>query len=233
MSIQAATTAASAPIAPGADACVTMSGLDWRGYLTLLRLRGERNVPRIVYLDGTAWLMSPAYPHEHLKKRLGTFVTEVTVGLDIPCIPAGSTTFRRRKKRGGVEGDETFYLANAGRVRGKIGMNIRLRTDPPPDLAIEVVHTHAADAAIEVYRRIGVPEIWVWDNDALRILSRQANGRYHEVATSLAFPFLNAATITEWIGKPREDSETDWIKAVRCWVRDTLAPDTRKPEREV
>ena len=40
------------------DQCVTMRGLDWKGYLTMLRLRGERSVPRMVYLDGDLLLAS-------------------------------------------------------------------------------------------------------------------------------------------------------------------------------
>src|SRR5437868_12234266 len=84
------------------DQCVEFPAIGWKGYLTLLRLRGERSTPRLVYLDGTVWLMSPSFPHERLKKRLGQFVTEVVVGLNIPCVPAGSTTFRRRAKKGGI-----------------------------------------------------------------------------------------------------------------------------------
>src|SRR4051794_29774448 len=87
-----------------ADQCVVLRDIDWKGYTTLLRLRGERPVPRMVYLDGSVYLLSPSFPHENLKERLGTFVTEVVVGLGIPHIPSGSTTFRRRAKRGGVEG---------------------------------------------------------------------------------------------------------------------------------
>src|SRR5438477_7079351 len=94
------------------DQCVALRDVAWKGYLTLLRLRGERSVPRMVYLDGTVWLMSPAFPHERLSKRLGWVVEVIVEELDIPCIAAASTTFRRRIKRGGVEGDQTYYLAN-------------------------------------------------------------------------------------------------------------------------
>ncbi len=120
------------------DQCVEFPAIGWKGYLTLLRLRGERSTPRMVYLDGTVWLMSPTFPHERLKKRLDQFVDEIVVGLEHPCIAAGSTTFRRRAKKGGVEGDETYYLANEARIRGK--EKISLKTDPPPDLAIEAVY---------------------------------------------------------------------------------------------
>ncbi len=207
------------------DQCVALHALGWKDYSTLLRLRGERAVPKIVYLDGTVWLMSPSFPHERLKNRLGQFVTEVVVGLTIPCMMAGSTTLRRRAKRGGVEGDHTYYLANAERVRGKD--KIRLKTDPPPDLAIEAVYLHEADAAIEVYRRFKVPEVWVCDETRLVILVLQSNGSYAESATSAAFPFLSSSEVFEWVSQPGAVSDTDWIKELRDWVRRTLKPRVR------
>lgn len=210
------------------DQCVALRDIGWEGYTTMLRLRGDRAMPRMVYLDGDLLLMSPSFPHERLAFRLGVFVTEIVVGLDIPCVPARSTTFRRRKKRGGVEGDQTFYLAHEAQVRGKDKIN--LRVDPPPDLAIEAVHTHPVAEALEVYRRLRVPEVWVADEDGVRILVRQANGRYAEVPQSASFPFLTVAELTQWIMRPQAVSETDWVKEVRCWVRETLAPRLRRPE---
>jgi Uma2 family endonuclease len=207
------------------DQCVVLRGLDWAGYKTMLRLRGERGVPRMTYLDGNLWLMSPLFSHERLAERLGFFVMEVVVGLEIPCIPAGHTTFRRKKKRGGVEGDKTFYLANEERIRGK--KDIDLRVDPPPDLAIEAVYTNSATPAIAVWRRLRVPEVWACDEDCLRILVLQANGRYLESEASLAFPFLTAAEAFGWASRPQMASETEWLREVRRWVRETLLPRVR------
>jgi Uma2 family endonuclease len=207
------------------DQCVELHGVDWKGYSTLLRLRGERSAPKIVYLDGTVWFMSPAFPHERLKNRLGQFVAEVVVGLAIPCVMAGSTTLRRRAKRGGVEGDQTYYLANEERIRGK--KKISLKADPPPDLAIEAVYLHAADAAVEVFRRFKVPEVWVCDESGLVILVLKANGRYAESPTSAAFPFLSGPEIFEWVSRPQTVSDTVWIAELRDWVKRTLKPRVR------
>ena len=212
------------------DQCVALHGLDWKGYSTILRLRGERSTPKIVYLDGTVWLMSPAFPHERLKNRLGHFIAEVVVGLAIPCIMAGSTTLRRRTKRGGVEGDQTYYLANAKRIRGND--KISLKTDPPPDLAIEAVYRHEADAAVEVYRRFKVPEVWVCDESGLVILVLQSNGRYVESATSANFPFLSSSEVFEWVSRPQGEFDNDWINDLRSWVRRTLKPRVRNQNKK-
>jgi Uma2 family endonuclease len=207
---------------PEGDQRVVLRGIGWEGYKTMLRLRGERPVPRMIYLDGDLILMSPAYLHESVKERFGWFVHVIVEELRIDCAPAGQTTFRRRAKRGGVEGDQTYYLASEPRIRGKT--KIQLRTDPPPDLAIEVVNTHDADAAIEVYRRFGVPEVWVWEEGDLRVLVRQADGRYAEAPSSAAFPFLDRAEIAAWINRPRDTSETQWARELREWVRAVIVP---------
>jgi Uma2 family endonuclease len=151
------------------------------------------------------------------------------VGLDIPCIPAGSTTFRRRARRGGIEGDHTYYLANEKRVRGKDKLHLKI--DPPPDLAIEAVHSHDADEAIEVYRRFKVPEVWVCDEAELVILVLQPNGRYAKSPTSASFPFLTAAEVYDWVQRPQTEPDTQWIKQLRSWVKRTLKPRVQKEDQ--
>jgi Uma2 family endonuclease len=207
------------------DQTVALRGVGWSGYQALLRLRGERAVPKLIYLDGDLWLVSPSFPHERLAERPGLLVMVVVEELDIPCVPAGSTTLRRRKKSAGVEGDKSFYFVNEAKVRGKD--KIRLRFDPPPDLAIEAVSTHDASAALEVYRRLRVSEVWICDESGLHVLVRQPSGRSAESAISLAFPFLPASEIGDWAHRPQTNSETEWIRELRRWVRETVLPRYR------
>jgi Uma2 family endonuclease len=202
------------------DQVVVMGDVGWEGYSTMLGVRGERRSPRMIFLDEDVWLMSPSYSHERLKERLVLFVMEVVVGLKIPCVMSGQTTFRRHSKRGGVEGDQTYYLANAASVRGKT--EIDLGIDPPPDLAIEAVTTHDASEAVEVYRRLNVPEVWVCDATELRVLVLATDGGYAESKTSLAFPFLSADDIAEWALRSLLSCDTDWATQLRQWVAETL-----------
>ena len=204
------------------DQYVELRGIGWAGYSSILRLRGDRSRPKMIYLDGDLLFMSPALPHERLKSRLGLFVIEVVVGLKIPFLVTGQTTFRRRKRAAGVEPDESYYLANEARVRGK--KEIDLRVDPPPDLAIEAVHTHGAGMAVETLRRLRVPEVWVCDDDGLRLLVLQANRRYAESDRSLAFPFLTAVEILDWAQRPQIASDLEWMTELRQWVQDVLVP---------
>jgi Uma2 family endonuclease len=207
-----------------ADQCVTLAGIGWDGYRRMLRMRGERSRPRMIYLDGDLLLMSPGHLHERDKDRFLVFVVEVAVGLGVPCRMAGSTTYRRRKKRGGVEPDQSFYLANAPRVRNKKVINLKI--DPPPDLSIEVVYSNSADAAVEVSRRLGIPEVWVCTEKGLTFLVLGPDGDYVESTVSLAFPSLASGEILDWIRRPEAEgeSDTDWVIHLRRWVYETLGP---------
>lgn len=205
------------------DQWVVFSGIGWSGYQTLLRLRGERKWPRLVCLDEDVYLMSPGHPHEFLSERLSVFVMELVIDLDIPCRMAGSTTYHRKKKRGGVEPDKSFYLASAEKIRGREKTGLDLRRDPPPDLVVEVVYSHGADHAIEVYRRFGVPEVWLCERGRLRILALGEDGEYSESETSVSFPFLKATEVADWIFR-QGDLDTAWARDLRQWVRETLAP---------
>jgi Uma2 family endonuclease len=217
---------AQSPVDPvKGDQRVQFVGIGWAGYEALLKVQGEKSRPQIIYLDGDAYLVSPSNLHEWVKKRLGQFVVEVASGLKMRFLMAGETTFRRRKNEVGVQPDESFYLANADKVAGKIRkVDIDLSIDPPPDLAIEVVHTHGADEAVEVLRRLRVPEVWVADVDGLRILVRKQNGRYVESKTSLAFLFLSADEIFQWANHLAGGFDSDWIEDLRQWIEGELVP---------
>ena len=199
--------------------------VDWSSYEQMLQVRGDRGVPRMIFLDGDLLLMTPSQSHEVLKVRLDRFVTEIVAGLMLDCLPTASTTWRREAGQCGVEGDLTYYLASTDRIRGKA--RIDLDVDPPPDLAVEVVDCHSASHALEVYRRLGVPEVWVATEKGLRILTRREGPEpaFEEAESSLGLPMLNAEEIADWIYRQAPDGrETLWLLELREWVARVLVP---------
>lgn len=210
------------------DQLVVFDGVEWGGYNSVLKLRGSRSLPKVVYLDGRLTLMSPSYIHERLKKLLGSFIEIALEGLGIRFVAAGSTTFRRRRRKGGVEGDETYYLKNLDVLRGKT--RIDLRVDAPPDLAVEVVVSHDADDAVEVYRRLGVPEVWVESQEGMIFLTLGEDGAYTPAAESRAVPGLTAPEVHSWITRDDFPDDFEWRRALRRWVDEELAPRRRGPK---
>ncbi|MFO0891572.1 MAG: Uma2 family endonuclease [Isosphaeraceae bacterium] len=233
MSIAAPLTA---PATRAGDQRVVLPGVGWEGYETILKLKGDRRYPKMVYLDGSVSFVSPSYSHELIKERLASFLSEVLIGLGVRHLPAGSTTFRKEAKRGGVEGDLTYYLSHWERIRGKT--EIDLRVDPPPDLAIDVVVSPSTDDAIEAWRRLGVPEVWVCDESQVVILQLDADGRYARVGQSLGVPALAAAEIHAWARRDLDDALA-YVVDLRRWVAEVLVPRHRElaaklptPDRE-
>ena len=205
------------------DQVVVLRQVGWDGYETLLALPGTG--PRMTYLDGNLFLMTPSTIHELWVDRLGTFVRELVVGLEIPCLPTRETIFRRGPDEGGVQPDDSFYLAHSGPIAAKKRQaNIDLAVDPPPDLVIEFVHTHDAAHAVEVYRRLGVPEVWVCDANRLQILLRDEAGSYHEADRSGAFPFLTASEIFAWVARTDRELLADWVRTLRQWIAEVVMP---------
>ncbi|MEO8700051.1 MAG: Uma2 family endonuclease [Kofleriaceae bacterium] len=161
---------------PTADSRVLMQ-VDWDGYQSLLALRGERRRPRLAYLDGVAELMTTSRDHERIKSRIGDVIRFYCVELGIPINPFGNWTLSDRSGDAGAEPDECFIFGADP------------ETKPRPDLAIEVIWTSGGIDKLEIYRRLGVREVWFWDDDAISIYVLDV-GAYSKRVHSVWLPDL-------------------------------------------
>ena len=146
------------------DQCVVLHDIDWKGYRTLLRLRGERRVPRMVYLDGSSCSCRPRYSMNASRNGSGLFVMEVVVGARHPLHPGRlddvPSPDEARRRRGGPDvlpGQR--WRGSAARTRSTCA-STRL-----PTWRSRSSTRHDADEAVEVYRRFGVPEVWICDEN--------------------------------------------------------------------
>jgi Uma2 family endonuclease len=197
--------------------------IGWQGYQTLLNLIGDRPV-RVTYDRGDVELMSPQSRHERNKSRLGRMVEILTEELDIPMIAAASTTLKREDLDQGLEADESFYLASLHLINNLEDLD--LNVDPPPDLAIEIEITRSAMNRLGIYGALRVPEIWRFDGRNLRILFRQEDGTYREIAQSKSLRWITIDEIRQFAGEEIGD-DTRWAKTFRSWVREVIVPRAR------
>lgn len=143
-------------LAANADQRVFLHGVSWAQYEALLETRGIRPVPRIAYLDGEVELMTNSRFHEILKSRIGRLVEVYLLHHDITFEAIGSWTIKDAPREAGAEPDECYWLHDVvGRER--------------PDLAIEVIWTSGSLDKLEIYRRLGVREVWIWKNEVIEI----------------------------------------------------------------
>jgi Uma2 family endonuclease len=136
---------------------LVLSGIDWRTYGRLLRAFDERPGVRLTYDRGVLEIMTLSPEHERFKHLLRRLIEALAEEMGLTIAGFGSMTFRRRRRRRGLEADECFWIANEPRVRGKD--RIDLRVDPPPDLVVEVDVSRSSLDRLAIYASLGVPEV--------------------------------------------------------------------------
>jgi len=181
---------------PTADQRIVLHGVSWSHYEAQLAFRGDASSPRISYLGGTMELMSPSKHHERVKSYIGMLVEAYALEREIDLSPYGSWTLKEAPKRAGVEPDECYLIGDQNR--------------DTPDLVIEVVWTSGGIDKLEAYRRLGVPEVWFWKNDAMSAHVLAAD-RYGTSTRSLCLPGLDLELVVSLLDRPTA------IQAVRAF----------------
>jgi Uma2 family endonuclease len=205
-----------------------LRGVSYATYRALsVDLENAGSRTRLTFDRGALEFMSPLYEHERGSFLLGQLIVAVAFVLDIEIASGKSTTLSREDLDRGVEPDESIYIANESRVR--FHREIDLPDDPPPDLAIEVDISNSSLDKLSIYAALGVPEFWKLDRGRLQILALGDDGRYHDVESSVSFPFLMRAEVEEWVRRRETMGQTTWLRAVHTWVRETVAPRLDRP----
>jgi len=194
---------------------VMMDNVSWETYEGLLAALADSSAPRLTYDRGMLEIMSPLRKHERPNRVLARVVHLLAEEWGIECEDLGSTTFRRRESKQGVEPDSCFYVQNVERIRGE--RELDLRVDPPPDLVIEVEITSPLVNKLPIYAGLGVPEIWVTDGSEVRIL-RLAAGKYRATEKSRALPPLTASVLSGFLAQSKTINTLAWTKMVREWA---------------
>jgi Uma2 family endonuclease len=204
--------------APPALDGIVLEGVSWETYE---RLRDELDDcgqhVYITYDQGRMVLMSPRPEHERWKRFIGRLVEALSFERRIPIAPLGNTTWCRKDVRRGLEADECYYVQHENNVRGKLDIN--LRRDPPPDLAIEIELTHHPVDREGVYAALGVPEVWHYDGQRLTCHLLGAAGKYDAAEYSAAFPFLRPSELERFVAMLPATDENSIIAAFLEWVR--------------
>jgi Uma2 family endonuclease len=209
-------------VQPPPGQSLLLSGVDWEMYTRLLRAFAERSDIRLTYDRGALEIMSPLLEHDRDGRFLGRLVVTLTEELGLPIVCGGSTTLRRRGRKRGIEGDECYWIANAPRIAGRRRLN--LRTDPPPDLAIEVDVTRSSLDRLSIYAALAVPEVWRLDGDTLTFHVLGANHKFATANASRSFPLVTPADLLVFLQQARQGGDGNAvIRQFRNWIRQRLA----------
>ena len=115
--------------------------------------------------------------------------------------PYGGWTLKSAPREAGAEPDEC-YLVGPDQQRDT------------PDLAIEVIWTSGGLDKLEIYRRLGVGEVWIWKDGRITVHVLGASG-YDRAEHSRLFPDLDLILLCSLMDRPTA------LQAVRA-LRDRL-----------
>jgi Uma2 family endonuclease len=164
------------------------SGVSWQMYEALLIKLEDNFHYRITYLDGILEIVSPSIRHESIKKRLAILLERYLYKRRIHFKPMGSSTIKKQLLKAGAEPDECYCIGEAKNI---------------PDLAIEVTVTSGSIDKLEIYRRLGVTEVWFWESSKLKLYHKreeepsrflQTKG-YEQIDISEVLPELNISLL--------------------------------------
>jgi Uma2 family endonuclease len=155
--------------------------------------------PRMIYLEGTLEIIMTASPeHERLKKIIARLLEAYAEESDININGYGSATFRKKAVRRGVEPDECYCIDELTEV---------------PDIAIEIVITSGGIDKLDVYKDLGVKEVWFWKNGKFDFhYLPKANGDYVQNSRSTLLPDLDPVLLASFVG---ETNQTQAVKRYR------------------
>lgn len=164
-----------------ADQRVVLRAVPWSHYEVMLALRGESAVPRLTYLEGALEITRPSFDRELIRSTLGSLVEAYGDHLGIELSPVGSWTIKNAPRERGAEADECYVV---GEPHGRRA----------PDFAIEVVWTSGGLDKLDVWRGLGVSEVWIWKEGRLEVHALRGD-RYELAPESLFVPGLDLALV--------------------------------------
>jgi len=171
------------------DHFVHLRGLTWQDYERLLEIRGEKSVPRYTYLEGELEIMSPSMTHESITSTLGRLIEVWCSEHGIEFTALRSWTLKEQKAERGAEPDECYVF----------GSDYRSATRP--HLAIEVVWTHGGINKLEVYRMLGVREVWYWSRGNIQPYEL-VDEQYQAIDASKVLAGINLRELARFIDSP-------------------------------
>ncbi|MDJ0844235.1 Uma2 family endonuclease [Crocosphaera sp.] len=176
------------------------SGVTWQGYESLLISLGNSSCYRVAYLLETLQIMSPSRSHELDKKNIGRLLEVYLEENRIRFWGLGSMTIKSQDKQAGKEPDECYCIGTDKEI---------------PDLAIEVVYSSGGVDTLEIYRRLGVIEVWFWQNQTFTIYCLE-NDSYQTKSNSQLLPNLDLNLMAQYvtINDPLE-AITQWRKQIK------------------
>jgi Uma2 family endonuclease len=153
----------------------------------------------MIDLDNVLEIMTLSPEHEETKSTVRVLLEAYLREIGLRFYVRGSATLGSREIGGQKEPDESYNLETKKEIS---------------DLVIEVIFSSGAINKLELYRRIGIPELWFWEDGVLQIYSLE--NEYQKVESSQLIPHLDLALFTKYITYfDQYDAVTEFLQDLR------------------
>ena len=206
------------------DTRVVIAGVTWQFYDRFSRAVRDGDNCRIAFDGKDIEMMTLGPLHERYKTRLDTFISIVADELAIKYQPQGSTTWKHKNIKRGVEPDLCFYFDSAKLLACAIaeerGSN-KVEDYPNPDLAIEVELSPSKIDRPGIYAALHIPELWRVRDKIVSIEQLASTGTYASAERSRFLP-VRSEDIRRWVFAEYARDPITWKQRLREWVRTDL-----------
>jgi Uma2 family endonuclease len=201
------------------DTRIVIADVTWDVYERMVDSVREGENCRIAYDGKDIEMMSLGPFHERKKSLVDLFVMIVAGELKIERQPMGSTTWKRKKVKRGIESDLCYYFDPVKLAAAAAAAHSDDIADyPNPDLAVEIDISPPKIDRRGIYAALGVPEFWQARRGAVSIEQLEPSGTYCPAARSRFLP-VTAGDLTRWVFTEDSASLVAWEKRLREWAR--------------
>jgi Uma2 family endonuclease len=181
------------------DSCLTLREVSWSEFESLEAAFESVGGIKFAYLDGILEIMTVSPEHEETKGTIRALLEAYLREKSIRFYIKGSPTLGSKELGARKEPDESYNFLTKKAI---------------PDLAIEVVFTSGGIDKLQLYKRLGIPEVWFWEDGVLSIYCLREE--YEKVDRSELLPELDIALLVRYITYfDQYDAVTEFIKALR------------------
>lgn len=193
-----------------------ISDVTWVQYSTLVNVYTDKYPSlRMTYLNGVLEIKTTSIEHQRLKVTFARLLEMYFVERQIDLNGYGQTTFRQELAQRGLEPDECYCFGALKEV---------------PDIAIKIVISSGGIDKLEVYRGLGIPEVWFWyakqqQWKLYRLRENDNETKYELISRSEFLPELDFDLLSQFA------NETSQTKAVIAY-REALGKEKGKRKKE-
>jgi Uma2 family endonuclease len=194
-----------------------LDNITWQQYEEIGKALQDRAGLRITYDRGRLELMTTSPIHEIYKMRLGRMLETLCEEFNLPLEPRGNMTFKREDLARGLEPDQCYWIAHEAQVRNKQEWDPK--SDPPPDLVIEIEISRETQDRMSIYAALGVPEVWRLKGESLVACLLLPGDGYQQQDRSPTFPTVPLQELVRFLTPPPGVDYLTAIHQFRSWVR--------------